>query len=332
MNTKLLACMLILFSFTLKGQGDSLSQTYDAYPWGAVLSDSLDGQIPKGHYVLRGQVSSLQDVRDLIMRVVITPKDQQAQVIKDGYFELLLPISSDYVWFRSFGYQESAFESYQIHDQHRITVQMLLSQEDEDPVYLEKPVVYGYSDKDQHLKIQLKTPGAIQFSYPKLNQNQSWNLSLIDNEWVDQHGKHYPYLFWDAQLKLRSFLKDEHQQIFGCILTSEEILPYLEEKLSYLGLNSTEQTDFITYWAPRMSKSRYCFVQFAFQEDCQIFSSYQIDPAPEKLFQLYLLFQGFEEYPKHLEVNPQKWPKFQRSGFHLLEWGGLEINDTENYD
>ena len=73
------------------------------------------------------------------------------------------------------------------------------------------------------------------------------------------------------------------------------------------------------------------FMQFQLQEDCKQFADYAIEPKPDHFNRLYLLFTGFDTEPDDLQTAPQELKPFVRTGFHVLEWGGSELDVLPYY-
>jgi len=137
-------------------------------------------------------------------------------------------------------------------------------------------------------------------------------------------------LFWESKkLEPIRFLEGNNF-IYGVVLKREDVLTYLDSVLNFMNFNSKEKTDFITYWGPRLVQKDYSFVQFQIQDDCNQFAKYEIYPTPDNLNRLFILFYCFDnkqEFHANLtkEIKKQEFKSFSRSGFNLLEWGGIEI-------
>ena len=122
-------------------------------------------------------------------------------------------------------------------------LELELEREPED----EKPVLYFYPKETTEIEVKLDYQGEFTFTYPEYNNG--WNMiAHPDGTLVDpKTNRSYNYLFWEGQLKRESI--DE-----GFVVKGSEVVPFLEEKLSTLGLNSKEQADFITYWGTSTAK------------------------------------------------------------------------------
>ena len=94
-----------------------------------------------------------------------------------------------------------------------------------------------------------------------------------------------------------------------------------ESKLQFMGLNSQEIEDYITYWCPIMQVNEKSFIHFIFNEEYDKYATMSIDPKPDHLFRVNMLWSK----SKDTQVKEQKIESFKRSGFTVVEWGGTEI-------
>jgi hypothetical protein len=114
------------------------------------------------------------------------------------------------------------------------------------------------------------------------------------------------------------------------VIKTDSVISYLENSLAAMGMNATEQTDFITFWAPQMIQHEYVLVQFLTGAlyDEKI-STMQITPTPDALLRVFMLWQPVASSTISLKVIPQKFEKFDRSGFTVVEWGGTKLPSVE---
>ncbi|MGV3630637.1 MAG: hypothetical protein ACO1O6_05510 [Bacteroidota bacterium] len=320
MKNRLLLVFVLLTGFLFAEKGEELENPYK------IVKDEYDVSIPPGYYVLQGTVQAYPSKK--VMSGVTVEGDPKNKPLtnKAGKFEIRLKLEQDDVEFSKAGYHTSYFENYTIRDRHRITVRV--NMEKQDKKYLvpaEKPVIYAYSGKDMELTVRLEAKGGLHFTYPQLSEDNTWNMTLSNDRFVDAKGQEYPYLFWDSKMK-SVHVKYSPEGLPGAILAKKEVLPYLEATLSGLGLNAAEKTDFITYWGPRMTQKNYAFVQFQVQEDCRQFAEYAFEPKPDHFNRVYLVFTAYDAFPEGLDVSPQALKPFTREGFHVLEWGGAELD------
>lgn len=109
----------------------------------------------------------------------------------------------------------------------------------------------------------------------------------------------------------------------GFLVKGDDSARFLEEKLSYLGLNIREQNDFITYWFPALEKNEYNIIKFA-QEEYTDQYPIHISPQPDSMLRVFMVFQkaNGDEIIKEQILKP-----WERTGFAVVEWGGANIKE-----
>jgi len=193
----------------------------------------------------------------------------------------------------------------------------------------EKPVIYFYPEKHQKIQATIKAqnPENMTFSYPKLNEY--WNFVAEPNgNLIFSDGKNYPYLFWEAQAEENNVDFNE-----GFVVQKENLIHFFEEKLNILGLQTKEQADFITYWAPRMSKYDQVQLHFAIAsnqmtnelgKDFENRFNLHVDPQPDTKIRILMYWKPCLNQTK---INVQNLPRLTRKGFTVIEWGGVELKN-----
>ncbi|HLP53844.1 MAG TPA: hypothetical protein VK151_02405 [Fluviicola sp.] len=184
-----------------------------------------------------------------------------------------------------------------------------------------KPVIYLYPEIEQQVNVQLQPNGKFSFTYPAYPEN-GWSVTAQPNGQLAVDGKNYPYLFWEGT-NTQPMTPVDYST--GFVVNGDEVTTFLEEKLTAMGLNDRERTDFITFWGPRMVQSGKSFVQFLFNEAYDAIATISVSPQPTSIFRVYMLFTPLENT---VELNPvpQEIKSVDREGFTLIEWGGSEIN------
>ncbi|MCE3297018.1 MAG: hypothetical protein K0R65_2732 [Crocinitomicaceae bacterium] len=315
---KLLLILMLAFL-----SGKTLAVETKVMPGYEVVSDKFDASIPKGNYVLTGQVYEVPSMKKLknISSQVGSAKEVMSAT---GTFTLTIPLAQSYVAFRKTKYQVSYFESYELQDQHRIVVKIFIKKEGqrEPEIREEKPVIYAYSENKLSFDLLLKPKGKLLFTYPLPDAN-TWHMTVDGQSLKDAAGNSFPYLFWEASHSPEFAFDQLNGKISGKILAQENVLSYLDSVLSHMNFNSREKTDFITYWGPRLTENKYSLVQFVVQDQCARFAEYGISPQPDVFNRFYMVYAGFDRYPGFIEIVPQVLPPFERKGFELLEWGGV---------
>jgi len=190
---------------------------------------------------------------------------------------------------------------------------------------VKKPVIYMYPETTTSVSVNLKTVGELTFTYPLLNNG--WNVVAQPDGTLTCNGKNYPYLFWEADQQIQNPFKSE--QFTGFKVAGKDALSFLEEKLTLIGFNDRERADFITFWGPQLAANDYNNVLFQFNETCDAYATLDIVPKPENINRVYLIWSKTNTPMFDANLKPQVLPTLNRSGFDVLEWGGVEILNVE---
>lgn len=182
---------------------------------------------------------------------------------------------------------------------------------------LGKPVIYAYSTVPiPTVTLSYSSTAYQTFNYP---YDLPWSFD------VDSTGIHYknqliPYLFWDGKYNYNpvNFNYDYN------IVSRKNLAIYLENALKKMGFTDNEATAFITYWVPQMMAAYYK-VGFIFNEDCNVFAKYCCTPQPDSFYRMYMIWEPVNAESEKL--NDLDFPKINREGFHLIEWGGFGLSD-----
>ena len=193
----------------------------------------------------------------------------------------------------------------------------------------EKPVLYLYPQEERKLTVTLDLEGTLDTVYPapeiqratERGTQASWTVTAApDGTLADQAGRTYPSLFWDGEMTLPD-------PDAGFVVSREDAVPFLEDKLAQLGLTDREAADFITYWAPRMRAYEYTFVSFDANVYTQRASYSFTDEAgatvtPDTFIRVFITIR---EADANTVVHPQTLaPPPTRTGFTAVEWGGAQ--------
>ncbi|MES2555540.1 MAG: hypothetical protein V4604_05275 [Bacteroidota bacterium] len=251
--------------------------------------------------------------------------------VSPGKYQFMMTMSG--------GFQEIITDSVYIAPSHKTRVGIYFLKNPEPEEYKEpyhprnrrrndrvayKPVLYFYSPKDLQVDVQLSPNGSFTYTYPAYENG--WKGTVEAEGGITVNKKHYPYLFWEGNVNAVDALVDYSE---GFVVSTENVTAFLEEKLSEMGLNDQEKTDFITFWGPRMAGSEKSHVQFLFNEAYDDIATLSITPKPDHTFRLYMLWTPL---PESVTMNPapQKLSTLKRDGFSVVEWGGSELTFTSN--
>ena len=191
---------------------------------------------------------------------------------------------------------------------------------------IRKPVIYVYSRKERQTRMRVSFKGRVIFTYPLpviLNKGEKtefeWDFKVKGNE-VFYHGQKYPYLFWEGRMeKIGNSKMDE-----GFVVANIDLSSFLEEKLTLLGLNRREISDFITYWCAYLHSSPWIFIRFD-KQAYEAIAELNIEPRPELLIRVFAIFKQLSQ---KIEVKPQnlealKPASRKKVDFVVVEWGGV---------
>lgn len=197
----------------------------------------------------------------------------------------------------------------------RVWLDDLKDKEVEIPVQqdrLEKPVIYFYSNNQSEYTLTFPENTTVDFTYPQ-RIKKSWIISANKQGVIETNEKEYPYLFWETSKPVALDWTN------GFVVNKENLLSFLEDKLSEMNLNSREKTDFITYWFPKMVNYESVDIQFLFNE------SYQkeiLDIQVTPKVNTFRVFMFFKPSSGTVKLKPQIIEKAQRTPTFYLEWGG----------
>ena len=175
-----------------------------------------------------------------------------------------------------------------------------------------KPVLYLYPEEQTTVKVELENEKLLGTTYPQYKKG--WMVEAYpDGSLYDQKGNYYYALYWDE--KASSKCKFEN----GFYVTKENAISFLEEKLTYIGLNDKERNEFIMYWLPTLEQNQQSIVQFDLTEELQEKEKLIITPKPDSLIRIHI---NIKKVNHKEDIKEQELTSFERKGFTAIEWGG----------
>lgn len=299
-----------------------------------IISDTLDENIPEGKCLITGVVTyNEQTVNEATVKAYNYNKSTLESTMtllvnsnKLGKIRMTVDSSTYFLTAVKSGTGVAYVEGVKFKSQHHIEIEIYLP--DEGIQVAEKPVIYLYDDKDvKEVNVSVATQNELTFTYPQIDDNNSWSVNVGKDGIKSKDGKSYPYLFWEANVKDYEFYTKGEGLILGQIIKTDTAISFLENELDRLHLNTKELTDFITYWGPRLQQKEYALVQFKVDEEVNEIAELKITPQPDWMRRVYMVFTGFEEKPniKILHAPLIEEGLIKREGFHVVEWGGSEI-------
>lgn len=189
-------------------------------------------------------------------------------------------------------------------------------------IEVDKPVIYLYPETSAPFEISVDPVGEMTFAYP--NYEQSWEGNMHPDGSIQVDNETYRYLFWESK---QEFSALNPATTAGFVVTKENMIVFLEDKLKKVGFTAAERADFITFWGPQMQQHESVFVTFHQNAECNAFAELNIAPTPDHLQRFYMSWGSYDgnTIPISQELIP-----FKRNGFTVIEWGGQEIPTINN--
>lgn len=181
-----------------------------------------------------------------------------------------------------------------------------------------KPIIYLYPENETNVSVNLGNNKNITCSYP-LYKNAGWQVKANkDGELVDlETGRNLYALYYESKPVTEFKVQTE-----GFIIKGIDIIKFLEEKLSILGLTEREAEEFIIYWLPILQENEYNYIRFASTEEIDNNMPLNIEPNPDTIIRVCMTYKGLQE---PIEVKDQELVTPVRKGFTVVECGGTEI-------
>ncbi|KXX71400.1 hypothetical protein [Flammeovirga sp. SJP92] len=194
---------------------------------------------------------------------------------------------------------------------------------DDIPVLIAKPIIYLYPEKEQTVQLTLDFKGKLLNTYPKYDKG--WTVKASpDGKLIDtKDGREHEYLFWDGTY---TFSKEHYDYKSGFYVRRADYIPFLQSKLSHIGLTDREANDFIAYWLPELNKNEISFIHFRINDNIDNTAFISCVPQFDTHLRVYMEFKKASK--KNIGSLPEsKLPKIQRKGSVLVEWGGAVIKN-----
>ncbi len=130
----------------------------------------------------------------------------------------------------------------------------------------------------------------------------------------------YPYLYWSGVVG-----RTYPSPTGGWIVARGNVENFLWSKLQLLGLSQKERGDMLSFWVPELLKINVPYYRLSFFQTAQMnaFIPMKISPRPDSLLRVFLDWTPLSAPPAHAP-KPEVLHPFQRNGFTVVEWGGLE--------
>ena len=186
-----------------------------------------------------------------------------------------------------------------------------------------KPVLYLYPENtiDVSVKLALKD-STFSCTYP--DYGKGWNVKAYPSgKLINKTDKReYSYLYWE----LDSDMKFDFSK--GFVVRGKDTAAFLQKTLAEMGLKPKEYNEFIVYWLPQMQNNEYNLISFqsaTYTDNVKL----KIAPEPDSVLRVNMAYKPLtakQAAKAKKTLKPQTFPKFERKGFTVVEWGGEEIS------
>ena len=182
-----------------------------------------------------------------------------------------------------------------------------------DPDIAYKPLLYLYPEETTAITVNFQNEENLTTTYPKFNEE--WQVIASPNgDLYDKNNNYYYGLYWEEKTYNHIDFKE------GFYVSKDNAIPFLEEKLSIIGLNAKERNEFIMYWLPILEKNEHNLVYFELTEELQKDNKLLISPQPDTLIRIRI---HVKQIAKKENIKEQKLTSYERKGFVAVEWGGV---------
>ncbi len=197
---------------------------------------------------------------------------------------------------------------------------LFTSERNQDEPILKKPVIYLYPETTTDVLVQLDYDGTLIADHPPYDTKiGGWRVTAQPDSTLTNHtdGKEYSYLFWEGEPRIPT----DWDLSTGFVVAGSDTREFLQEKLADIGLTPKEYNEFIVYWYPKMKDNPYNLIHFA---DTQYIDTapLTITPTPDSMLRVFMVYTPLT-HP--VDVTPQAFTPFTRTGFTVVEWGGTEV-------
>jgi len=196
--------------------------------------------------------------------------------------------------------------------------------------YEEKPVTYFYSKDSKNVLFDVKTKLVKTIPEP---DEQGWELFLKNNKMYHKENE-IPNVFWEGKTPQVRLQTNE-----GWLIETKNLGQFFRDNMTEMGFQKHEIDECVDYWQNRFQK-KYVEIYLAFvkqdknhQESNANGAHYQMDfpetiePQPDHLFRISYYFRETNELKN---LNTPIVPKMNRTGFYIVEWGGMDISQLSS--
>ncbi|EKD49846.1 MAG: hypothetical protein ACD_63C00031G0002, partial [uncultured bacterium] len=178
-----------------------------------------------------------------------------------------------------------------------------------------KPVIYLYPEEPTDVSVKVLID-ELTVTDPYYGED-GWFVRAFTDGTIFNYADSgtYPYLFWEGQKK------GGLSPTKGFVIAREEVETFLDSSLAEMGLNETEEADFVGFWLSKILENKEPYFLFSFfgTQDFNKIAPLEITPKPDTLLRVFMYYDPLDE-PKF--ILPQELKGVDRTGFTVVEWGG----------
>ncbi len=184
-----------------------------------------------------------------------------------------------------------------------------------------KPVIYLYPQQQTDVSVKVNYKGNFTVTYP--SYKNEWNVTAYpDGKLINKaDSMEYSYLFWEGEASE----KEQQSYTNGFVVKGEDTHTFLQTKLKEIGLTPKEYNEFIVFWYPILKENKYNFIRFRVGKEYEEISTMNIIPKPDAMLRVFMDYKPVNDF---YTVPIQSFPKFERKGFTVVEWGGGMIEES----
>ncbi|MBN1275351.1 hypothetical protein JXA12_03595, partial [Candidatus Woesearchaeota archaeon] len=180
------------------------------------------------------------------------------------------------------------------------------------PSGVKKPAIYLYPTETSEIEVKVDVNGFITKAEP--NYLTGWKVTAEKNGLINNE---YDYLFYEAQLRSLQLPKE------GWIVDYSNIDNWFDETLPLLGLKDKEITQFKEYWIEELAEANYYEIRLLQDQFLKENMNLIINPKPDTMIRLNFYFKP---HSNKIEIEEPTIETPERTGFTVVEWGGLLDN------
>ncbi len=182
-----------------------------------------------------------------------------------------------------------------------------------------KPVIYLYPEKPTEITVQVGADVTV--SEPAYLAGWK-NVLAQPSGQLTYQGQTYPNLFWEGT-GYGPYPQDTRSR--GVIVPSSQAVASITSQLQAQGLNQQEIADFLDFWQPKLPTKNYVRLTWLTKSELDNLAPLYVNPVPKNSIRVFL---EFEQLSAPYALSSQSFTKPTRSGYTLVEWGGLLIKSN----